>query len=365
VPQSGMLTISNAPQYFDRHTTAHLLWTVVACLVPAALWGIYAFGPSALFVLVSSVASAFCADWFMAARRGESIPKDGHAILTGLLIGMTMPPAIPVWIPVLAALFAIFVVKWPLGGAGSAWIHPAAAAWLFAFLCWPQLMSTYSLPVFGSFSSGAPSFDAFGAVNAWFTGNQASGFGPADILSSQGYFRSSYDVAGTDFLNRFLMGHLGASLPGTYIDALLGTGPGAIGEVSSDLLMLGSVVLMARGIVKWHIPFALFGSFAVLTYIFGGLPFGGGFFSGDILFNSLHGSFLLVLFFVSTDISTGPLSYRGRVFTGVAIGVLTFAIEFFGRSVDASLLAVLVSNMLTGPIDRWCRFRRVKGTVVV
>ena len=97
---------------------------------------------------------------------------------------------------------------------------------------------------------------------------------------------------------------------------------------------------------------------AILTYFFGALPYGGALMSGDVLFMCLRGSFLLVLFFVATDISTGPLTYKGRFLFGIGLGVVTFAIQFIGRGVDAALVAVLVMNMMTGTIDRFCRSRR-------
>ena len=355
-----MLTVSDSPQYFDRPTTARLIGSVIACLLPAALWGVYAFGLAALLVLVVAVLAAESAEWLLSRLRGQATPRDGHAVLTGLLIGMTMPPGVPLWLPVVASVFAIFVVKYPMGGIGSTWMHPAAAGWAFVSLSWPQLMGRFSVPDFfkGPLFGAKTSPDAFGAISAWFTGNPASGLGPADILSSQGFYRSPFDTLVTDLVNRFILAPFGANLPGSYVDSLFGTGPGAIGEISALLLMAGSVVLIARGIVSWHVPVAFFGLFALLSFCFGAIPCGGGFLSGDVLFMSLRGSFLLVLFFVATDISTGPLTYKGRFLFGLGLGLVTFLIQFVGRGVDAALVAVLVMNMMTGTIDRFCRPRR-------
>ena len=358
--QNGMLTLSDSPQYFDRPTTVRLIASVIICLVPAALWGVYAFGLPALAVLLVAIACAEAGEWLMRRIRSQNLPRDGHALLTGLLIGMVMPPAIPLWVPAAASLFAILLVKWPLGGIGSTWIHPAAAGWAFAAISWPQLMNRFSLPDFfrGPIFSLKNSHDAFGAISGWFANNPANGMGPSDILAAQAFYRSPFDTTLTDLVNRFVLSPFGANLPGSYVDSLLGTSVGAIGEISAILLMLGSVVLIARGIVSWHAPASFFGSFAVLTYIFGALPYGGGFFSGDVLFMCLRGSFLLVLFFVATDISTGPLSYKGRCLFGLGLGLVCFLIQFIGRGVDAALVAVLVMNMLTGSIDRLCRTRR-------
>ena len=358
--QSGMLTVSDSPQYFDRPTTARLITSVNICLVPAAIWGVYAYGIWALAILATAIVSAQLSEYLLTRLRGRAMPRDNHAILIGLLIGMTMPPTIPLWVPAAAAIFAILVIKWPLGGIGASWMHPAAAGWAFALISWPQLMNRFAAPSFfnGPLFGAKSTPDVFTTIASWFSQNPPAGMGPADILSNMGFYRSTYDSSISDFMNRFVLSPFGANLPGGYVDALLGTGVGAIGEVSSILLLAGSVVLIARGLVSWHVPVSFFGIFAVLTYLFGALPFGGGFGSGDILFMSLHGSFLLVLFFVATDISTGPLSYRGRLFYGLGLGLVTFLIQFAGRGGDAALVAVLCMNMVTGSIDHLCRTRR-------
>lgn len=358
---NGLLNVSDSPQYFERGTTARLIASVCACLAPAALWGVYAYGLRAAAVLAVAMAGAVAAEWLLVHLRGRRLPHDGHALLTGLLIGMVMPPAVPLWVPLAASLFAVWVVKWPLGGIGSAWMHPAAAGWAFASLSWPQAMNRFALPDFfaGPIWGGRPSPDAFAAIGQWFARNPPAGLGPADILANQGFYRSALDGRVADELNRSVLAPFAANLPGGYVDSLLGTGVGAIGEVSAVLLLAGSVFMIARGLISWHIPTTFFASFAVLTYLFGALPFGGGLGAGDVLFMSLRGSFLLVLFFVATDLSTGPLSHRGRLLYGLGLGLVTFAIQFIGRGCDAALAAVLVMNMMSGNIDAFCRRRRL------
>ena len=120
--------IEPAPQIHHRDSTSRIMWTVVLCLVPAGLWGVYVFGPRALAVLAVSILAAVAGEYLMARAAGRaSTIQDGSAFLTGLLIGFNLPPSIPYYIPVLASLFAIVVVKWTFGGLGQNWMNPALA----------------------------------------------------------------------------------------------------------------------------------------------------------------------------------------------------------------------------------------------
>ena len=259
--KSGMLTISDSPQCFDHPTTRQLYATVIACLVPAAGWGIFMFGWWAALVLCLAVASSVASEYVIVRLLKRNWQFDGQVILTGLLIGMVMPPDVPLFIPILSSVFAVMVVKWPLGGTGSAWLHPAAAGWAFALVSWPEQMGRFKLPVWFSASSDPVSSPA-ATVKAWLESNPAGGFAPSDILVSQGYFHSAIDNRFTDFINNVVLAPLGAALPVGYVDAFLGISPGSIGQVSAVLLLLGSVVLIGRKVIMWQLPAAFFASFA-------------------------------------------------------------------------------------------------------
>lgn len=357
VNTTATLTSADSPQIFDRPTAAQLLGTVILCLLPAAIWGVVAFGWYAGVVLGVAILAAVASELLVLACLGRPWRLDGHPILIGLLIGMVMPPTVPLYVPSAAAFFAIALVKWPLGGLGSSWLHPAAAGWAFALLSWPREMGRFILPqLFSGSASIVPNPGTM--IRTWLTANPSGGLAPGDILNSQGFFHSATDNRAADFLNTTFLGPLGASLPAGYVDAFLGIGPGAIGQVSGALLLLGSIVLIARRVVLWQLPAGFFLMFALLTYVFGGLSFGTGWFSGDVLYFVLRGSFLLVLFFVATDLSTTPYTIAGHWVAGLLLGVICFAIAMIGRAADAAIVAVLLVNPLTGVIDNYTRTRR-------
>ncbi len=354
-----LLTSSDSPQIFNQPHTRQLLLTISACLAPAALWGMVVFGWYAAVVVVLTIAMALSCEVIIIMILKKRWYFDGHAVLTGLLIAMAMPPTVPLYIPLAAAFFAIAIVKWPLGGTGAAWLHPAAAALIFAMLSWPKEMGDFVLPGFFA-ASPASAASPQAVVRAWMSSNPLGGLSPGDILTSQGFFHSGFDSTIGDFLNSSVFSPLGATISTGYIDAFLGIGPGAIGQVSSILLLIGSIILIGRKVIMWQICAGFFGMFAVLTYIFGGLPFGTGWFSGDVLFFILRGSFLMVLFFIATDLSTSPLTVKGKWIAGAVLGTVCFAVATIGHGADAAIVAVLASNMLTSVIDRQARVRRTR-----
>jgi electron transport complex protein RnfD len=155
---------------------------------------------------------------------------------------------------------------------------------------------------------------------------------------------SALDASVTDALNQGIFGRLGADLPSGYIDLLVGNKSGALGELSALLILAASIVLLSRKMIRWEIPASIIGSFAILTWVFGGLPLGKGFFAGDVLFAVLSGSFLLVAFFMAPDPVTSPSSRTGMLIYGIGVGLLSFLLRAFGASAEGTAFAVILMN---------------------
>jgi electron transport complex protein RnfD len=342
------LRSSEPPQFFDLASTAGIMWTSFAVLVPAAAWGVYLFGIRAAIVLLVSVTAALAGEAIGATllrRRGIG---DGSAALTGLLIGMAMPPGVPLFIPVVAALFAMLVVKWSFGGLGANWMHPALAGWLFVSMSWPGEMSRWLAPSTIAMPDGLSGATPLGLAAA----AHGSASGPMAALAQSGYPVSVLDTSVTGWLNARLLGPLGIDLPGGYVDLFVGHSAGSIGEASVVLLLLGSVVLYSRRIISWPIPLAYFTGFGLLTYVFGGLPFGQGYFSGDVLFALSTGSLVFSMFFFATDSVTSPPTRAGQLVYGAGLGILMFLLRSYGSFPEASGLAILLMNILVPTINR-------------
>ncbi|MFW6293258.1 MAG: RnfABCDGE type electron transport complex subunit D, partial [Spirochaetota bacterium] len=158
------------------------------CLLPAAAWGVYVFGHRALAVLAVSILSAVLAEAVGAHLLGRRTLRDGSAVLAGLLIGMSMPPTVPYFIPAAASGFAMLVVKWSFGGLGSNWMNPALAGRVFVFFSWTGHMSTWTLPrtLAAGGSDAMTSATPLGLVKAAERAGSATG-SPMAMLREAGY----------------------------------------------------------------------------------------------------------------------------------------------------------------------------------
>jgi Na+-translocating ferredoxin:NAD+ oxidoreductase subunit D len=335
--------MGNAPFAFDGRTSASLIWGITAALLPALAWGLYCFGLPAAIVVASSILGALVGESIASGLRRRFTLLDGSAFLTGLLVGLAMPPGISPYIPALASFFAVSVVKGAFGGLGSNWMNPALGGIAFALLNWPASMSAWALPRHLQSVSGISGATPLGFARV-HAGAAFAGSGPMDVLAAGGMRFSGVDASVTEALNRSIFGRLGADLPGGYIDLLIGNKGGALGELSAILILAASIVLLSRRMIRWEIPASIVGSFSLLSWIFGGLPLGNGFFSGDVLFSVLSGSFLLVAFFMAPDPVTSPSSRTGMLLYGIGIGLLSFVLRAFGSSSEGTAFAVILMN---------------------
>ena len=334
VEHNEKLLISVSPHIQNRESTVSMIYIVILFLLPACVFGFMSFGFSAVAVVLLSILSAVFAEIICQLIMHRPVTVyDGSAILTGLLLGMTMPPKVPLYIPILSSIFAIVIVKQAFGGLGQNWANPAVAGRIFATLSWPEKMQVW-LPPFSS--DGLTAATPLSAVqssllNGGGYGNESSiqllETLPGDILRSQ-----------VDYLRMFF-----------------GFKGGCIGEVSIFLLVLAALFLLYRKIITIESPLSFLGSAAIMAWVFDGTRFGGSLFTGDPLFHLLSGGMILGAFFMATDVVTTPLTTKGRIIFGIGCGVITMLIRIWGSYAEGVGLAILFMNMFTPAIDRYVR----------
>lgn len=319
-----MLTVSPNPHMKDDMTTRKIMLKVIVALLPAAIWGVYAFGLRAAAIIVLATASAILFE-FAAQKilKKKVTVSDCSAAVTGLLIGMNLSPTVPLWLPVVGSFFAIVVVKQLFGGIGKNIVNPALAARVFMF-AWPQRMGAFV------------------------------GFG--ERISSLSINFSEYDaVSSATPLASLKQGALPTDV--TYFDMFLGKTGGAIGEISALLLILGGLYLLFSKVITWHIPVAYIGTVALLCVIF---P------KGDarldyMLCEIFAGGLMLGAFFMATDYATSPVTPKGRLIYGVGCGLITVFIRSFGGYPEGVSFAILIMNLLTWYIDKFTVPKRFGG----
>ncbi len=312
------LSTTSSPHVKGKDTTVRLMRDVVIALLPALVLGIYFQGLRAAVVvtvtIVTCVASEFVFD--MLVHRRNTI-RDCSAVVTGLLLGMTLPATVPYYVAAIGGVFAMVVVKGFFGGLGQNIFTPALAARAFMLLCWPAAMVRY--PAFGQ--------------QLPLTGDMA------DVVTS------------ATALHHMVMPGLPEE---SFSQMLLGNMAGSIGEVSAIAILVGGVYLIVRGVISCRIPVAYLGTVAVLTLAFSkgqpALPW--------MLSNLLCGGVMLAAFFMATDYATSPVTPVGQIVYGIGCGALTVLFRYFGIFPEGVTYAILLMNGCVWFIDQVTMPRR-------
>lgn len=327
VKKEHELIVSVSPHIRAGESVSRIMWTVSIALLPALLGGVYYFGLGALYVTAICIAAAMLSETLINRMTGRNgTLGDGSAFLTGLLLGLNLPPTSPAYIPVIGSFVAIAITKMLFGGLGYNVFNPALVGRAFVLITWPRAMTTWSAPAVG-----------FSSVEASTTAT------PLGILKEEG-------------LNR-LLEHFGTR-GDMYKSLLMGNVGGSLGETSVILLLIGAAILLIKRYITWHIPLSFIGSVALLAWIFGGAdPETGKFlwFAGDPLFHVMSGGLMLGAFFMATDYVTVPSVRRGQMLFGVGCGALTVLIRVKGGFPEGVMFAILLMNCFTPLIDRRMR----------
>ncbi len=328
---AGMWKVSISPHIKSSESVEKIMWTVVACLVPPLILSVFVFGIQTLLVTAVSVASCVIVEAISQKALGRRVTiKDGSAVLTGMLLAFVIPPGVSPLLPILAAVFAIYIGKHLLGGIGYNFFNPALLGRAFLLASFPVAMTSAWLPPiegFGIFSYLGGSIDAVSTAT------------PLAVMKEQGLeaFTAAFGS--------------GASLYGSFV---LGWRPGCIGETSGLLLVLGGLYLIYRGYITWHIPVSVLGTIAVLSWIFGGEAY----FDGDPLLAVLTGGAILGAFFMATDYVTSPSNKTSQIVFGIGIGSLTVLIRLKGGYPEGICYAILLMNPVSTVLDSWFKQKR-------
>ena len=331
ITPAGMWKVSTSPHLKSNESVEKIMWTVVACLMPPLILSVFIFGIQTLFITAVSVISCVVVEAVSQKTLGRRVTiKDGSAVLTGLLMAFVIPPGVSPLLPILAAVFAIYIGKHLLGGIGYNFFNPALLGRAFLLASFPVAMTSAWLPPiegFGIFSYLGTSVDAVSTAT------------PLAVMKEHGM---------AAFTQAF---GSGASL---YSSFFLGWRPGCIGETSGLLLVLGGLYLMYRGYISWHIPVSLLGTIAALTWIFGGQ----GYFGGDPLLGLLSGGAILGAFYMATDYVTSPANKISKIIFGIGIGAITVLIRLKGGYPEGICYAILLMNPLSTVLDSWFKPKR-------
>jgi len=312
--QDNLFTISTSPHIRADESISKIMWTVNMALTPAAIYAIYRFGIPALIILLMGSLSAVGFEYLVQKLRKKPITiTDGSAFLTGLLLAMCLPPAIPAYMAVIGSFIAIVIAKHSMGGLGQNIFNPAHIGRAALMVSWPVAMTTWT--------KLSTSVDAVTTAT------------PLNILKQQGYGK---------LIDTF------GSAPQMYKAMFIGARNGSIGETSTILLLLGGIYLIYKGYANWVVPVFMIGTVGILTWMFGPA----GLFSGDPLFHMMAGGLIIGAFFMATDMVTIPITKKGQIIFAMGVGALTVLIRLKGGYPEGVCYSILLMNAVTPLIDR-------------
>jgi len=311
--------VTPGPHLRTSESTASIMWWVNAALLPTTAWGVWVFGPPALEVIVGAIAGAVGAEALANRLMKQRLTvKDGSAVCTGLLLALTLPPLVPWWAALIGGAFAILFGKMIFGGLGYNLFNPAMIGRAFMMASFPVAMTIgWSIP------------------RAWYSRLEAiTTATPLGVMREHDLQAALHLIGG----------------PEGWFRLLIGLRPGSIGEVSVVLILLGALVLLARGIIRLYAPLGVFFGLALMTS-----------FSGAAWLHMLSGGVWLAAFFMATDYVTAPLTRPGQLVFGVLIGMLTGLIRMWGGYPEGICFAILIANSMVPAIDLWFRPGRVQA----
>ena len=325
----GKLIVSLSPHAHGSDTIERNMYGVIIALMPALLVSFYYFGLGSAIVTATSVAACVFFEWAISKyilRQERNTVCDGSAILTGLLLAFNVPSNLPVWIIIIGALFAIGVAKMSFGGLGNNLFNPALVGRAALLVAFPAQMTSW--PQAGQLTSY---LDAETGATPLSIMKEAIKSGDASVLNQL-----------PDSLHMLL----GLS-DGGY-------GAGSLGEVCALALLLGLAFMLWKKIITWHIPVSIIGT----VFVFAGLLHLTNPIYSDPISVILSGGLMLGAIFMATDYVTSPMTPKGQLIYGVAIGFLTVVIRNWGSYPEGMSFAILIMNAFTPLINNHVKPKR-------
>lgn len=279
------------PYILNQDTIEKNMWNVALALLPAVIAASYFFGLYALYLIF---APAIFAVLLEKPITEHTFPGDGSAFVTGMLLGFSLPPDVPWWMPLLGVLLAIIIGKQLFGGLGNNVFNPALVGRGILRLSFASYFTNWPAPLTGVTTAT-----------------------PLEIIESDTVI--SY-FSGEGQINLW--------------DMFIGNIPGTVGETSALALLLGASYLFYKGYIGWRISGGYIISAAIMSVFLGINP----------LFTILSGALFLGAFYMATDMVTSPSSKDGRLIFGIGCGVLTVLLRAYSSFSGGVTFAILAMN---------------------
>ncbi|UCC39399.1 MAG: RnfABCDGE type electron transport complex subunit D [Candidatus Aminicenantes bacterium] len=309
--------LKSSPHFKDKDSVPRIMYAVVIALLPAIFASVYFFRLRAVVLILSCVLTCLATEALFLWLRKKPLYSlwDGSAIITGLLLAMTLPPSLSLELAIIGAVVAIAIGKQVFGGLGQNIFNPALVGRAFLQTAFPVAMTTWMPP-------------------ATITINTATFATPLGNLK----FEDAIAQGTVTPIQDLFWGNIG----------------GCIGETSAIALILGGLFLLFRRVIDWRIPLGIFLSLTALTGIFWLVNSGK---YASPLFHILAGGLLIGAFFMATDMVTSPISPLGSWVYALGIGAVVGLIRLFGGFPEGVMYSILFMNAFVPLLNRYTRPR--------
>jgi len=323
------IRVSCSPHISGPLSTRSVMIDVIIGLVPAMAAAGYYFRIHALILVPTCVICSVATEWLCnLIRKKSSSLDDFSAVVTGIILALSLSPSLPVWAAVIGSVFSIAIGKMVFGGLGANVFNPAMVGRAFLTVSFGGLMTSWTVPA---------TIDA-----------KMPKIAPENIVSAR------TQATPLAWSKMAIKNKLGAKI---YNDkqfkaTLTGEVGGCLGETSTIAILIGGLYLLIRRTINFHIPLAVLVAafvFAAIAYLIDSDAY------VQPFFHLSSGGLLLGAFFIATDPVTAPLTRRGMWIFGIGVGTITMLIRIVGEYPEGVMFAVLLMNAVTPLIDRFCK----------
>ncbi|MHB0774255.1 RnfABCDGE type electron transport complex subunit D [Halomonas sp. WWR20] len=318
-------------------STARIMAWVLLATLPGIATLTWHFGWGVLINVLFAALTGVLLEATMLALRGRPVKvtlRDNSALVTGVLLGVALPPLVPWWLIVVGMAAAIVVAKHLYGGLGQNLFNPAMVGYALLLLAFPLAMTQWA-PPHGLLGADAISLgQALGHV----TGLSA----PADAMTGATPLDAFKHKPATQMASEFWAG---APLPDGTLSAW---------QHAALAWLVGGGLLLYKRVIDWRIPVAMLGTLTlVASLLYAGEPSH----HASPLFHLLGGASMFGAFFIATDPVSAATSRKGKWIYGIGIGLLVMLIRVYGAYPDAVAFAVLLMNFAVPFIDYYTQPR--------
>jgi len=321
-----------------------IMRNVVYALLPVCAFSVWQFGISVLALLVVCTVTCIATEHAICRLSGKpSTTSDWSVTITGLLLGLILPPGFPLWMAVVASVFGVGVGKMFFGGLGFNVMNPALVGRAFAQAAftvpattWTPIMAQNRFTEFIPTTLTTP-FLKPPQIGEWIASVSPDGWTGATPLAMM-----KFDQVATDS-----------------VQLLLGTTAGSAGETSALLILLCGCYLMLRRMMDWQITASILVFAALTSAVFHFIN--PEMYPGPI-FTLTSGGLMLGAVFMATDMVASPVTPLGVWIYGALIGFITVIIRFFGGLNEGVMYAILLANAFS-PLITSITQPRIYGAV--